>query len=142
MEGSLRNPLLCDRSVEWSTPGQRRERVAELHSDGDDITRIAKKLRVCRRTVIRDCDLLELSTFTLISDEDLEATILDIIQTLSSSIGLRSIEGCLISRGLRIQERRITSAMVNVFQYHSEIMVNTDIFLTGSSTSSPDSAVI
>ena len=111
------NPLLCEKTFEWSDGEERRKRVLELHEGGDEVSRIAKKLGVCRRTIIRDCDKLGLETFSSLSDVDLEAEVLDIIQTLSSSIGLRAVEGALIHRGLRVQERCITSALVNYLHY-------------------------
>ncbi len=109
---SLENVLLCDKAVHWSSVAERRECVAEHHRRGDQLTAIATKLHIPRKTVQRDCVALGLETFTHISDEELASVVLDIVKTLHSSVGVLSVEAALTHRGFRIQEKRIRDALV------------------------------
>ena len=109
---SLESSLLCDKVVNWSSVAERRDCVAEHHRRGDQLTAIATKLHIPRKTVQRDCIALGLETFTTISDDELASVVLDIVKTLHRSVGVLSVEAALSHRGLRIQEKRIRLALV------------------------------
>jgi hypothetical protein len=111
---SLESPLLCDKAVSWSTLEERRERVIEHHRRGEQLTAIASKLHVSRKTIQRDCIALGLETYSSLSDNELAAVVLHIVKTLHSSVGVLSVEAALTHRGFRIQEKRIMDALVHL----------------------------
>lgn len=105
----------------WSTVQERQTNVAEHHRRGTSIVDIAHLLQptVHIKTVTRDFIALGLTSFSLISDEALAVAVLQIIQTLHPSVGLRTVEAALIAppRCLRIQERRILRMLVCMFSF-------------------------
>ena len=100
-------------TTKWSNAEERRSIVKREHEQGASQTRLAKKLKVCTKTIQRDLEHLGLETFTTISDDDLGREIEDILLHGHDDMGYHDVEAALQSRHLRLQERRIRDHMVS-----------------------------
>lgn len=90
----------------------RHQKVIELHSQGMKLQRICEKLNVSRKTIQRDMLLLDLHSFSPLTDDELQHELQTLIDSQHSYIGYRNIEGGLVARGFRVQRRRIMDMMV------------------------------
>jgi hypothetical protein len=112
--------LLESLPISYSSVDRRRQIVSKLHRLGLKLTEIAASLvKVATgkapslKTVVRDCVSLGLLTFTDISDDELIGEVADILTSLHSSVGIRTVDSQLLLRGHRVQERRIRFALVS-----------------------------
>jgi hypothetical protein len=100
--------------IPWSTSEERKSHVLNEHKLGRSLVTIARRLQVNRKTIERDCDGLGLTTWSLISDADLDTSVQAILSEEHPGAGVTLIESALLRRGHRTQERRILQSLVHV----------------------------
>jgi diphthamide synthase (EF-2-diphthine--ammonia ligase) len=103
-------------SFGYTTAEERKEQVKKLHARGCHQTVISDILEASRSTIRRDCHELGLGTWSPLPDADLRKHILDIIEIEHTAAGQRKVESHLVSRGFRIQKRRIRESLVRFYE--------------------------
>ena len=103
-------------SFRYTTAEERKEQEKKLHARGCHQTVISDILEASRSTIRRDCHELGLGTWSPLPDADLRKHILDIIEIEHTAAGQRKVESHLVSRGFRIQKRRIRESLVRFYE--------------------------
>jgi len=101
----------------WGCQEERQDLVAQKIESGVNPSRVARSLGVSRQTIYRDLSQLGILWKSEISQEDLIGNIIDIVHQSHEAVGYRDVEGYLVHRGIRVSERRVRDALVNLCQF-------------------------
>ncbi len=93
---------------------ERRRQVKVLFDLGSSVTEIARDLSVTRKVVATDFKSMGLSSFSTDSEANIRRTIRSILYDSHRSGGRQYLEAQLQQRGIRVQRRRIRTALVQL----------------------------